>query len=736
MIKNNRKYSESIVYSVSGLFLLVFICLFSHLTTVEAQEPRYGSTTNKQYFEMRIGNSAMADCKAGGIYNVTIDIYNYSDSPCNAAVTSSDENVAQVVSSTNNVTVPVDSWKDYTFSCRVLKEGTTTLTFSIGEVKKSIPLFVFHEDEISIKTIKQTDYKTMNIAWKKQKGYSGYYIFRAKKDTDDFKLIKTVEGGAKSSAALNCTDWNKIYTYAVAGYIQNGSTIVSERDYGNSVDFMMKKQGASIIGIEKAGASSVKIQWKKQQGAVKYQLYRSASEHGTYKCIYTAKNADTVSYTQKVSKGVTYYYKIKTIYPELTSDYSEVVSKMLPKSAPVTKKTLSLSKTFYMGGQYGFNWASSDDAYYYVASGKFYMVVPDNNCIRIYTLNSALKRTKTKKIKIKYDYFGGFYHGPDGNFYVAVGYKNPKEKDKKTVIKVIKYNKKWKKGKTCSIKGSASNAFKGIYVPFDAGSCRMDMQGTILYMHTCREMYAGNDGVHHQSNISFAIDTKTMKGSTTGDVYTSHSFNQFVKFDNGNLYLLDHGDAFPRTITMTMIKDYKTAGETNTSVNLFRFKGNIGDNFTGCTVGGMEVSENNVLVCGTSQPHYCKIKGVSGMKSSYAQNAYLIVTDKETGKSTVKWLTKNNPKKTKTQVGETRMVKLDDNRFAVMYTTSKANNKNLKLHYMVVDGKGKKVYEKTYKNITLNGGTQPIVYKGRVVWADYDFSAGKNKIYAVPALLK
>lgn len=82
------------------------------------------------------------------------------------------------------------------------------------------------------------------------------------------------------------------------------------------------------------------------------------------------------------------------------------------------------------------------------------------------------------------------------------------------------------------------------------------------------------------------------------------------------------------------------------------------------------------------------------------------------------------------------MVKLDDNRFAIMYTTSKAYNKNLKLHYVVVDGKGKKVYSKTYSNMLFGGGTQPIVYNGRVVWADFDFATGKNKIYGVPALVK
>lgn len=718
------------------LLLFVLVCFLSNRADVHAQSQRYGFTFNEEYYKINIGTRPESNYKPGSIYSIMVDIYNYSGAPCTATISSSNEHVAQIVNGTNKITADNNSWQDYTLSCKILKQGTTTLTFSIGDVQKSIPLFVFSDSTVSIKNIKQTDYRTMNISWKKKEGYSGYYIMRAKEGSYDFEKIKTVIGNNTTSTAVNSTDWNKCYTYAVWGYIQNGAVAVEQTYYNDTVDFIMKKQSASISGIEKTGPSSLKIQWNKPGGALGYKLYRSNRENGTYKCIYTTKNPNITSFTQKVSKGTAYYYKIKTLYPKLTSDDSQVVSKMLPKSASVIKKTLSLSEKFYMGSQYGWNWASPDNAYYYTASGKLFMMVPDKNCLRIYTLNSRLKRTKTKKIKLKYDYFGGFYQGPDGSFYVAVGYKNPKENDKKTVIKIIKYNKKWKKGKTCNIKGSASNAFKGIYIPFDAGSCRMDIQGTTLYVHTCREMYAGNDGVHHQSNISFAINTKTMKGSTTGDVYASHSFNQYVKFDNGNLYLLDHGDAFPRNIFLNIYKDYRTVCEKNIIANLFSFKGNTGDNFTGCTVGGMEISENNVLVCGTSQPHYKKIKGVSGMKSSYAQNTYLIVANKDTGKSSVKWLTTYNPKKTKVQVGETRMVKLDDNRFAIMYTTSKANNKNLKLHYVVVDGKGKKVYSKTYSNMLFGGGTQPIVYNGRVVWADFDFATGKNKIYGVPALVK
>ncbi|MBR1692544.1 MAG: hypothetical protein IJ711_07185 [Lachnospiraceae bacterium] len=46
--------------------------------------------------------------------------------------------------------------------------------------------------------------------------------------------------------------------------------------------------------------------------------------------------------------------------------------------------------------------------------------------------------------------------------FAAYGYNNPYQNDKKTVVKVVKYNRNRKRQKTAEIKGSASNTFKGI----------------------------------------------------------------------------------------------------------------------------------------------------------------------------------------------------------------------------------------------------------------------------------
>ena len=241
------------------------------------------------------------------------------------------------------------------------------------------------------------------------------------------------------------------------------------------------------------------------------------------------------------------------------------------------------------------------------------------------------------------------------------------------------------------------------------------------------------DDVRHQSNISFKINTKKMKAVESNKSYASHSFNQFAKFKDHALYLLDHGDAHPRSITLTTVQNYSAENEKKKSSSLFSFKGNSGDNYTGCRVGGMEVGSSNVLVCGTSQPHKKKIGKVSGFGYDMKYNAFLVLSNRKTKKVTFKWLTTYNPKSTSVTVGETRMVKLTDNRFVILYSTTQKGKSTL--HYAVYSDTGKKIYSKKYANMVFNGDSQPILYNGSIVWISPIQSNGKvnSKLYSIPA---
>ncbi len=666
--------------------------------------------------------------------SVYFDYKNDTDTSYKIYVSSSNSNVVKVESRVKSA--PANSEFSGYISFETVGPGVAEIIAKLGTETYRTKVYVAPRNT-EIKSIKQTGYKSIVLTWKKAPGSRGYLIERAPAGEENYERVKIVEGGNKTSAVLQA-EWEKQYSYRVIVFIKDGDRIIQGSPYAPSRIFATRRMGAEINSIQKYGRSSLLVKWKPMKGATGYKIYRSARENGAYKCISRISGGSKSSYKQEVDKGVTYYYKLITVYPEGESEISESVSQFIPKKGKVkTVEQNRISRNFDGTGQYSGNWAHSDQTYYYQAGGKVHVVcVQDDASLKIYTLDSNMRVKSTRTIKIGYDVWGGFYHGPDGNFYVAVGYHNYQEKHEKTVIKVIKYNSKWKKGKTAIIKGRASNVFRGIYEPFDAGNCRMDMQGTTLYLATSRKMFKGNDGLRHQSNISFKIDTKKMRVKQANDSYVSHSFNQFVKFKGGNLYVLDHGDAYPRALTLTMVNGYGTEESGKKTKTVFSFQGQTGDNYTGCTTGGMEIGKNSVLVCGTSVPHKYNVKGVSGYKNGLKKNVYLSLTNRRTGKTKVKWLTQYHAKNTSVIVGEVRMVKLSDTRFAVLYSTTKGNH--TKMQYVVVSDTGKKVYSKTYPDISFSANSQPVLNKGQIVWIETvrrpDSSGTDTKMFCIPAI--
>jgi hypothetical protein len=426
-------------------------------------------------------------------------------------------------------------------------------------------------------------------------------------------------------------------------------------------------------------------------------------------------------------KQVSFKLKVK-FHGGLSTD-SSPVSYYIPKAGAVCNTKLKL-KQYDSFGQYGGNWSGSDTTYYYVANNKFHVVSVIGHKLYDYTLNSKTHKAAGKKIVNlgKYNVWGGFVQGTDGNFYVAVGYNNLKESKTKTVIKVKKYSSAWKLKKTCNIAGGSKNAFTGIYEPFEAGNCRMAQNGNELYVFTCRTMFKQSDGLHHQSNIAFQINTDNMTYVNHNDSYCSHSFNQYLRYDEDTLYLADHGDAYPRGIQLTK----RDANGTQTSKTVFRIKGATGNNYTGVTVGGMEYSANRILIAGTSIPQNYNIKGVNKKRDKSVSNVFVSVTDKNLDSNKVVWLT-HYTKKSKTSVSEVRTVKISDYNIAVLYTTTK--KKDTKLHYVVLDNEGAVTYQKTYANMAFDGGTQPILNDGSIVWTAYTTDNNYNNIlhyYSIP----
>ena len=259
---------------------------------------------------------------------------------------------------------------------------------------------------------------------------------------------------------------------------------------------------------------------------------------------------------------------------------------VLGASVPVPEKSSNLGDNDYR------TWSSPVRSYLYEEEGNLVRVEYLDGMILVERYNDSFVLLDSRKIPMDegFSLWGGFYAGEEDN-YVIIGQPNPTENDDVEVIRVIKYDKNWERLDQAGLFGANTVA------PFDAGSLRCTEYNGMLYVRTSHTMYASDDGLHHQANLTFSVRESDMEVTDSYHIvmnndygYVSHSFNQFILVDqDANLVTLDHGDAYPRAAVLMRYKE--KAGNSTFSgrvdpVEMFSFPGQIGANDTGASVGG------------------------------------------------------------------------------------------------------------------------------------------------------
>ena len=325
--------------------------------------------------------------------------------------------------------------------------------------------------------------------------------------------------------------------------------------------------------------------------------------------------------------------------------------------------------------------------------------------------------TDTKIVDEELPVFGGFYATKD-NYYVITGQINKDEDNDLEVYRITKYDKKWNKIKSTGLKNCNTT------YPFDAGSCRMDVSGKYMIIRTCHEMYNG-----HQANVTIQLDIDKMEitDSYTSVAdnnygYVSHSFNQFVKIEDGHIVALDHGDAYPRAFAILKYKTdinsgtfFSTSnGSLCTLIPVMTFEGESGDNTTGASAGGFEISDDHYLVAANT------VIQDSTFSSHKTRNVFVTAVDKSTSDVKINYLTNYDEGEETTTTPQ--MVKISGTRFMVLWT------KGDQVYTAIVDNNGQKVGEIQHFTGSLSD-CQPVISNGKVVW--YTWKNGDINFYDV-----
>ena len=326
-----------------------------------------------------------------------------------------------------------------------------------------------------------------------------------------------------------------------------------------------------------------------------------------------------------------------------------------------------------------------------------------------YSADCTLLDSKT--IELELPLFGGFFNGEE-SYFLVFGQENREESNDIEVLRVVKYSKTWERLDDARVFGANT------YIPFEAGSLRMAETSGKLYIHTCHEMYDGGDGLHHQANMTYVLRESSMEiEDSYYDVmnigqagYVSHSFNQFIQTDGTHIYRVDHGDAYPRAVSLTRCDVNGRITSVIYTLPL-EIQGSVGANATGVSVGGFELSADSCLIVGNSVDQ----SDASSYSASGQRNIFLTVMDQSLQNTQIHWLTAYDS--SSIQPRTPQMVKLNDNQFLILweeYDTAAYHFLNTKA--IIVDGNGKPIADARSLSFPLSDCQPILTDDGLVKW--------------------
>jgi hypothetical protein len=340
----------------------------------------------------------------------------------------------------------------------------------------------------------------------------------------------------------------------------------------------------------------------------------------------------------------------------------------------------------------------------------------------IYEYSMNLEFQKVFNIQNEIGQLGAFTKDEDGNYYFFYGAETTSQNSENMAM--VKYDKNGIKINSFKLKAKSNGRvdMDGIKIPFDAGTCRLALSGSMLSVYFAREMFSG-----HQASFGFVLDKDTFTRIDIGAVtnpnngkslempYVSHSFNQFILPVEEGFIFADHGDAYPRCFIFSHFQ--KDGGLVR--LQAFKFPGQVGQNATYAEMGGLAKTSKGYI-----------FTGAYGIDINTARNIFILTFDEKLIKcSNPVYITSYT--KDDSHAGHPKIVELDSKRYLILwekfrFSTQPANqigqgSTGYQSTYMVtIDENGKALSEiQELKGIRLNMNDvlQYNPNNGKVYWA-------------------
>lgn len=195
-----------------------------------------------------------------------------------------------------------------------------------------------------ISAVKNVNYKTLQIAWGKISGASGYEIYRSNSSGSGYKLVKRIASGGTVSYKDTTVTPNTTHYYRVRAY----RTVNGKRVYGS---FSTVNKGKSMftqvtgVKVKAKDYTTLNLSWNKVSGATKYQIYYSTSKNSGYKGLATV-TSNSYSW-KKPNCGTTYYFMIRAVKVEKGKNIYGTYCTAASGKTTIGKPTVSAAKKNY-----------------------------------------------------------------------------------------------------------------------------------------------------------------------------------------------------------------------------------------------------------------------------------------------------------------------------------------------------------------------------------------------------
>ena len=336
----------------------------------------------------------------------------------------------------------------------------------------------------------------------------------------------------------------------------------------------------------------------------------------------------------------------------------------------------------------------------------------DNKAVLINMADENGVGEMTASIRYELPVFGGVFFGEKYNF-IVFGDTNYEEDDQREVFRIVKYSHDWERLGSTSVYGANT------HIAVDGGSLRMAEKDGNLYVYTCHTMYASSrDGLHHQANLQIIVNQEAMVGAANDNNYASHSFDQFVRADESGVYYADLGDAYPRSVVLH--------NSDRKSLDAIKIQGSIGDNSTGVTLGGLELSEKNILLVGNTVDQ----SDADSYDAGGQRNIFVSVSGKSLGGTSYRFLTDYSGSEGIRPLTP-ELIKADDNKFFVLWQELDTESGSTACYIAQLNGNGDTVAgPAALQGNWLLSDCQPVYGNdGMITWFTVAENGGEPVVY-------